>query len=116
MEYTFEILGISPVLHFFNQQQEIARKVPRRNVEYIGTHKCTLDALLTSVEVVLPNQGWEFEPIAETVIHFWMSNSDSIGYWKARLKDAGSENLLVSRLADFKSLQAEFESLLGKNF
>lgn len=115
MKYTFEILGISPVLYFFNQQQEIIQKTPRPDVEYLGTHKCTLDALLKSVETVVPKRGWDLERAVDTVVDFWVNNSDSIRYWKARLNDAGSENLLVARLADIKSLRAEFESLLGKN-
>lgn len=114
MKYTFEILGISPVLYFFNQQQEIIQKTPQLNVEYLGTNKCTLDALIECVEI-LPNQDWDLERVADTVIEFWVNNSDSICYWKARLKDAGSENLLVARVADIKSLRAEFELLLGKH-
>lgn len=102
MKYTFEILGISPVLYFFNQQQEIIQKSPQSGVEYLGTHKCTLDALLESVETVPPNRGWDLERVVDTVIDFWVNNSESIRYWKARLKDAGSENLLVARLADIK--------------
>ncbi len=115
MEYTFEILGISPVLYFFNQQQEIITKTPRLGMEYLGTHQCTLDALLKSIETVPPKRGWDLEQLVDTVIDFWMNNADSIRYWKARLNDAGSENLLVSRVADLNSLRAEFESLFGKN-
>lgn len=115
MDYTFEILGISPVLYFFNQQQEIVTKTPPLGVEYLGTHKCTLDELLKSIETVPPKRGWDLEQLVDTVVDFWMNNADSIRYWKTRLNDAGSENLLVSRVADLKSLRAEFESLLGKN-
>jgi plasmid maintenance system antidote protein VapI len=114
MKYTFEILGISPVLYFFNQQQKFIEKTPQLSIEYLGTHKCTLDALIESVEI-LPNRGWDLERVVDTVIDFWVNNSDSILYWKARLKDAGSENLLVARVADIKALQAEFEALFGKN-
>lgn len=115
MEYTFEILGISPVLYFFNQQHEFIQKTPQLSVKYLGTHKCTLDALIESVEI-LPDRSWDLERVVDTVIDFWMNNSDSIRYWKAHLNDAGSENLLVARVADIKSLRAEFESLLGKSF
>jgi hypothetical protein len=51
----------------------------------------------------------------DTVIQFWMNHSEPIRYWKARLSDAGHDNLLVARVADLQSLQAEFESLLGNN-
>jgi len=114
MRYTFEILGISPVLYFFNQQQTV-QKTPRLGIQYLGTHKCTLDAMLQSVETVTPKLGWDLQRVTDTVIDFWVNNSDSIRYWKARLNDAGNENLLIARVADSKSLRAAFESLLGSS-
>jgi hypothetical protein len=113
MEYTFEILGVSPVLHFFNHQQEVLRQKPRVQVEYLGAYHCTLDAFLESVETVPPDHGWHLDRVVDTVIGYWMNNSDSIRHWKARLVDAGNESLLVARVADLKALKAEFESLLG---
>ena len=112
MKYTFDILGVSPVLDFFNQQQQLVQ-MPHLGVQYLGTHKCTLDALLVSIEISL-NRSWDLERVADTVIDFWMNNSDCIRYWKARLNDAGSENILISRVADIKSLQDAFELLLGR--
>jgi plasmid maintenance system antidote protein VapI len=111
VKYTFELLGISPTLSFFNQQQELLQQQPA-GVEYLGNHKCTLDAFVESVETVSPNRGWEVDRAIDTVISFWMHNSESIQYWKRRLQDAGSENLLIARMGDIKSLQAAFESLL----
>lgn len=113
MKYTFELLGISPTLSFFNQQQELLQQQPA-GVEYLGNHKCTLDAFVESVETVSPNRGWEVDRAVDTVISFWMHNSESIQYWKHRLQDAGSENLLIARMGDIKSLQAAFEALLGE--
>jgi hypothetical protein len=113
VKYTFELLGISPTLSFFNQQQELLQQQPA-GVEYLGNHKCTLDAFVESVETVSPNRGWEVDRAVDTVISFWMHNSESILYWKRRLQDAGSENLLIARMGDIKSLQAAFEALLGE--
>lgn len=112
MKYTFEILGVAPILSFFNQQQELLQQQPD-GVEYLGNRKCTLDAFVQSVETVSPNRGWDVDRVVDTVIGYWMHNSDSIQYWKQRLQDAGGENLLVARVGDIKSLQAAFESLLG---
>ena len=53
--------------------------------------------------------------MVDTVVKFWLHNSDSIQYWKYRLIDAGRDNLLVARIADIKGLKAEFDSLLGNN-
>lgn len=113
MKYTFDIVGISPVLQFFNHQQQILKKSQALSVEYVGTHKCTLDALIKSVEPVPLKWGWDLDEVVGTVIEFWMNNSDSVCYWKSRLIDAGSDNLLVARVADIKALQAEFDLLLG---
>ncbi|HAZ48671.1 MAG TPA: hypothetical protein DDW76_23140 [Cyanobacteria bacterium UBA11369] len=114
MNYTFDILGVSPILYFFNQQQEKQQKTPT-GVEYVATHKCTLDALIQSVENAVHYKDWNLDKVVDTVIDYWMKNSETIGYWKARLLDAGSENLLVGRVADVNSLRTEFELLLGKN-
>ncbi|HEY9633123.1 MAG TPA: hypothetical protein V6D14_06945 [Coleofasciculaceae cyanobacterium] len=116
MKYTFELLGISPLIDFFNHQQKLVEKAPSVGIEYLGSYQCTLDAFIESVETVPPKQGWNMDQVVDTVIQFWVNHSDCVRYWKARLKDAGNENhLLVARLADISSLQAEFESLLGKN-
>ncbi|MFE1748667.1 hypothetical protein [Coleofasciculus sp. H7-2] len=115
MNYTFEILGVSPILYFFNHQQEIIQAEPHR-AEYLGSPKCTLDAFLESVETVPPKRGWNLEEVLDTIIDFWLNNSDNIQYWNKRLKDAGKENLVVARVADIKALRAEFDSLLGQNF
>ncbi len=114
MAYTFEILGVSPVLHFFTCQQDILGQKPQTGVEYVGSYKCTLDALLESTETVAKSQGWHLDQVVDTVVNFWMTNVDSIRHWQRRLDDAGEQNLLVSRLADFKSLQSEFEWLLTR--
>lgn len=115
MQYTFEILGISPILDFFNHQQQVSQKPSAAGIQYLGTYQCTLDALIQSLENVPPKQDWDMDRVVDTVIQFWLNHAEPIRYWQARLKDAGHDNLLVSRVADFKSLKAQFESLLGDN-
>ncbi|MFQ4146763.1 hypothetical protein [Chlorogloeopsis sp. ULAP02] len=114
MKYTFDIVGVSPVLNFFHHQQKTLQKPQCKGVEYIATHMCTLDALIESVEAVPQKWGWDKDEVVGTVINFWMNNSESIRYWKVRLNDAGKENLLVARVADVKALKAELEYLLGE--
>jgi hypothetical protein len=116
MNYSFELLGISPVLDFFNHQQKFIQKTPATGIEYLGGYQCTLDAFLESVETIPPKHEWAMDQVVDTVIQFWLNNSEHIRYWNTRLRDAGRGNLLVARVADFKSLQAEFESLLDNNF
>ncbi|GAX36342.1 hypothetical protein [Nodularia sp. NIES-3585] len=114
MKYTFDIVGISPTWQFFSQQQQTIKRPNRGGVEYLSSHRCTLDALLETVEPLPVKFGWNTEQVRDTVVQFWLNNAESIRYWKVRLIDAGNENILVARLADITSLQAEFESLLGK--
>jgi len=115
MKYTFDIVGVSPDLQFFQHQQENRQKTQHLGLEYVVTHKCTLDSFIKSVEPVPLKWGWDLDEVVSSVIEFWMNNSESIHYWRARLGDAGSNNLLVARVADIKALQAEFDSLMGSN-
>ena len=110
--YTFDIVGVSPILSFFNQQQDIIQKNLSIGVEYVPTFECTLDALLHSVEIASSQHQWQLDEVVETVVNFWVRNSDVIYHWKDRLQDAGADSLLVSRVADIHSLKSEFEQLL----
>ena len=110
MEYSFDIVGVSPILSFFNHQQQ-ARQQP--GAEYLGAYQCTLDAFINSMEEVPLRRGWHLDRVVDSVIRFWLSNAEQINHWKRRLEDAGKENLLVARVADLDSLKLEFESLLN---
>ncbi|MDX2096636.1 MAG: hypothetical protein SFW36_02585 [Leptolyngbyaceae cyanobacterium bins.59] len=112
MQYIFEILGVSPVLQFFSHQQEHFQQQTWRGVEYVSSYKCTLDAWLESIETIPRRRGWDQDSVVDSVVNFWLNNSDSVQRWQERLKDAGRENLLVARLSDLKSLQDTFEALL----
>lgn len=112
MAYTFEILGVSPVLDFFSHQQDLIQRPPRQEVTYLGAYRCTLDALIESVETVPLHTGWHLDQAIQTVIDFWMRNTESVHHWKKRLDDAGEQTLLVSRLSTFEALRSEFNLLL----
>ena len=109
MEYAFEIIGVSPVLSFFNHQLHVEKK---QGAEYLGTYRCTLDAVIESIETKPLRHEWRLDRVVDTVIRFWFSNAEQIQYWKRRLADAGTENLLIARVADLEALRAEFEFLL----
>lgn len=114
MDYAFNIVGVSPTLSFFNHQQEIRQQPIQQGAEYLGAYRCTLDALIASVENVPPQRGWHLDRVVDTVIHFWVNNADLVGHWKKRLADAGQENLLVARVADVNALRHEFEWLFDR--
>lgn len=109
MEYSFELIGVSSVLSFFNQQQAMRQ---RTGAEYLGAYACTLDAFIASVEDMPVQRQWNLDRVVDSVINFWLNNAEQISHWKERLNDAGAENLLVARVSDLDSLKAEFESLL----
>ncbi len=113
MAYTFELLGVSPVLDFFNHQQQLSQRRRRSGVEYLGAYHCTLDAFIQSIETVSPERGWRLDQAVDTVVNFWLSNVETVRHWKHRLEDAGEQNLIVARLGDLRSLQAEFEQLFN---
>ncbi len=115
MQYTFEILGVSPVLYFFNYQQQHTQNTKEQVIEYLGAHKCTLDAFIQTVEAVpLTKWDWELERVINSIISFWVKNADSVQYWQRRLKDAGNNTLIIARVSDIKALRGEFEFLLSK--
>lgn len=109
MEYTFELVGVAPVLTFFNYQQE-----QRQGAAYLGAHRCTLDAFIESIDRVPIDPPWNRDRVVDVVIQFWLHNADSIHRWKQRLEDAGRENLLIARLSDLDAIRREFESLFGR--
>lgn len=114
--YTFSIVGVSPILYFFNQQQQILNQNLQTGVEYVPSYRCTLDALIQSVEEVSSKHDWNLDDVVDTVVNFWMNNSEAIRHWKNRLHDAQGESIqgesiLVSRVADIQALKNEFEFL-----
>jgi hypothetical protein len=114
MQYAFNILGVSPILSFFSQQQQIIHTQPDRGVEYLGARKCTIDEFIASIDELPQKHGWDINDVTNTMIQFWIDNADSIDYWKSRLADAGKDNLLIARLANLQGLQQEFEYLLDR--
>ncbi|CAN1212704.1 hypothetical protein TUMEXPCC7403_21035 [Tumidithrix helvetica PCC 7403] len=111
MEYTFEILGVSPILYFFNHQQEAIQKSTHEGVEYLGAHRCTLDAFIQSAEIVPAQRGWDFDRLVQAIVDFWVNNPERVGLWRERLSDAGGESLVVARVGNLKSLRHELESI-----
>ncbi|MEO1148664.1 MAG: hypothetical protein AAFY26_24095 [Cyanobacteria bacterium J06638_22] len=114
MRYTFEFIGVTPALFFFNHQyNERYNKASGGGAAYLASDRCTLDAFLSSVETVPLKRSWNLDRVVDSVITFWLNNAEQVRHWKTRLDDAGRENLLVARVADVQALKAEFETLLG---
>lgn len=115
MEYNFDFVGVTPILSFFNHQLTTSSPQKPKGATYLASDRCTLDAFLESIEGVPRERGWNLDLVVDSVIAFWLRNGELVQHWKRRLEEAGSENLLVARVADFSALKAEFESLLGES-
>jgi hypothetical protein len=111
MKYNFEIIGITPVLTFFNYQQEVEVS-PKRSKAYLASYQCTLDAFIKSTKMIPQKPEWNWDEVIATMINFWLKHEDSIKHWQLELKNAGKENLIVARVANFDVLRTELQNLL----
>ena len=109
MSYTFDIIGVSPVLSFFYYQQQIERH-PNRSQAYLGSYQCTLDAFLESTEIIPQKPNWDWDEAVKAIVNFWLKHEEKVRYWKSELETAGQENLIVGRVANFDQLRLELES------
>ncbi len=109
MKYTFELLGVSPILMFFNHQHQ---QPDEQGAAYVGSYHCTLDAVLESIAPVPPRRGWNMDSVVDTVIQFWVNNAEQVKHWRSRLESADGQSIVVARVADVQSLRSEFETLL----
>ncbi|ELS05524.1 hypothetical protein Xen7305DRAFT_00052700 [Xenococcus sp. PCC 7305] len=110
MSYSFEIIGVKPVLAFFNYQQELEND-PQRSKAYIGSYCCTLDAFIESTKMIPQKPQWNWDEVVATMINFWLSHEDSVRQWKQELDNAHNENLIIARVANLEALRQEFEHL-----
>ena len=111
MKYLFDIVGVAPILYFFEQQQERSSKIHPVQVEYVWSNRCTLDAVLASIEQIPQNHNWSLDEVVDSVVQFWMNNLEVIQHWKTRLEDGGKEQVLISRVGDLSSLRSELNFL-----
>jgi hypothetical protein len=114
MSYIFGLVGITPTFEFFQHQQAIEQA--EVGPAYVGVPDCSLDSLLSYVQPIPPQRGWDLDEVVDSVISYWITNEDAIRHWRDRLITAGQTSLLVGRIGNYKALQQEFESLLGKRF
>ncbi|MBE9155406.1 hypothetical protein IQ265_00900 [Nodosilinea sp. LEGE 06152] len=116
MSYSFDIIGITPVLQFFNHQQQVEAKRDRAQA-YLGSYCCTLDAFISATEVVHRRPDWDWDAIVSTIVNFWLSQEKDVLHWKQQFAAAqddpnlGDQNLIVARVINYDSLRHEFETL-----
>jgi hypothetical protein len=110
MSYTFDLIGVTPTLTFFNYQQQVEQH-PQRSQAYLGSYECTLDAFIRSTEMLPNKPEWEWDEMIKTIVNFWLKQVEIVQYWKNELEATGDDNLLIARVANLQLLRKELESL-----
>jgi hypothetical protein len=111
MSYTFDLIGVTPILSFFNYQQQIETS-PRRSKAYLGSYDCTIDGFIRSTELIPDRPEWDWDKVVETMVNFWFKHESKIRYWQKELESLGQDNLIIARVANVEILRQEFEHLL----
>ncbi|MEO1069314.1 MAG: hypothetical protein AAFW95_09365 [Cyanobacteria bacterium J06638_6] len=110
MSYSFDIIGIAPVLQFFNHQQRLETKRDRSQA-YLGSYCCTLDAFIAATEAIHRRPDWDWDAIVGTIVNFWLSQEKDVSHWRQQFASVGDQNLLVARVVNYDCLRHEFETL-----
>jgi hypothetical protein len=110
MSYNFEIIGVTPVLTFFNYQQELETN-PKRSKTYLGSYECTLDSFINSTKIIPEKPEWNWDEVIKTMIDFWLKHEDNIRHWKIELENARESTLVIGRVANLECLRVEFEQV-----
>jgi hypothetical protein len=111
MSYNFEIIGIAPILNFFNYQQEVEVSTERSKA-YLGSYQCTLDGFIESTKTIYRKPEWDWDEVVETMIQFWLKHEANIRHWKLESDNAENNNLVIARVANFEVMRTELEHLL----
>ncbi|PSN11642.1 hypothetical protein C7271_24385 [filamentous cyanobacterium CCP5] len=110
MSYSFDIVGISPVIQFFNQQQR-QETSSQRSTAYVSSYVCTLDSFIEATESLPQGPDWDWNQVVDAMVAFWLNQEHSVRRWKSELESLEGENLIVGRVANFESMRGELESL-----
>lgn len=110
MNYSFDIIGVAPILQFFNHQQQV-ENTPKRSKAYLGSYWCTLDGFIESTKLVHQRPDWNWDEVVSSIVNFWLTHDDSIRHWKTELETADKDSLIVARVADFRFMRSELEQL-----
>jgi hypothetical protein len=111
MSYTFDILGVTPILTFFNYQQEVESS-PGRSKTYLASYECSLDAFIKSTELIPNKPDWNWDEVIETIVNFWLHNELTIKNWQSQLRSVNNDSFLVARVANFNLIRRELETII----
>ncbi|ANV83010.1 hypothetical protein AWQ21_00540 [Picosynechococcus sp. PCC 7003] len=111
MTYSFDLLGVTPLLTFFNYQQQYELD-PQRPKAYLAAYRCTLDSFIHALDTIPKKPHWNWDEVVETMVHFWLKQEAVVRRCEQEFPDDPQEPyLVVARIANLQALRHEFESL-----
>lgn len=113
MNYTFEIIGITPILTFFDYQQKLEQD-KNRSKTYLGSYQCSLDGFIESVDTIPKKPDWNWDDVVGSMVAFWLKNEAKVRYWQQRFNPVPKEAIIVAKVANIDALRLELESLLDE--
>ena len=111
MSYSFDLVGVAPILDFFEYQQRVEQQ-PQRSKAYVGSYICTLDAFIEATEMVYQKPDWDWDAVVAQIVKFWVTQEEKVSHWGKTLAMAQESSLVIGRVANVDSLRGEFESLM----
>ncbi len=111
MSYTFDILGVTPMLTFFNYQQQVECN-PQRSMAYLASFNCTLDGLIDATDLIPQKPDWDWDMVIGAMVKFWVHHESLVEQWRQEMISLGEQSLLVGRIANTQLLRQQFESLI----
>lgn len=111
MAYSFDLIGVTPLLTFFNYQQKNEQN-PHRPKAYVGSYNCTLDSFINAMDMIPKKPEWNWDEVVESMVKFWILHEEKISVCKSELSiDTTEPSLVIARVANLEALRGEFELL-----
>ncbi|MGB2926692.1 MAG: hypothetical protein WBB82_15435 [Limnothrix sp.] len=111
MAYSFDLLGVAPLLSFFEYQQKNEQN-PQRPKAYVGSYLCTLDSFINAMDLIPKKPEWDWDAVVEAMVKFWILHEEKIRLCESELTtDATEPSLVIARVANLEALRGEFEGL-----
>lgn len=110
MPYSFNIIGVSPLLTFFDYQQQMEQN-PKRSKTHLGSYQCTLDGFIHSTELIPRKPDWDWDAVINTMINFWLKQGENIHYWQQQLSQCQENSVIVAQVVNFEAVRQEFEGV-----